>query len=469
MCQQWYRRFESCSLRQILNIIKLRRPLGGNRILYANKCILVSMKTKLVIFGITGDLSTRKLLPALEQIISTGNFDDLSIIGVSRSKLNIDQLLDLSLGNKVLASRICGFTMDVSNAQDYLRLKDFIALGDDEQILIYLSVPPVATPHIVEFLGQAGLNKPQVKLLLEKPFGVDLDSAHQMIDHVAKYYDEAQIYRIDHYLAKEMTQNIVAFRGGNALFDHVWNKSAIQKIEVIALEKIGIESRMQFYEQTGALRDVLQGHLMQLLSLTLMEIPRDFDWNDMATLRLEALSQLQLADPRRAVRAQYNGYQSEVGNPGSLTETFAAIELASDNPMWQGVPLILATGKSMDRKTTEVRVYFRKNHEAQTNRLIFKIQPYEGVEIELYTKKPGYDHEFETQRLAFEYPEETKLPEAYEQVIVDAIRSKKSLFATSEEVIRAWEVLRAVQQDWNMNSSDLTIYEPGTDLYDLIE
>jgi len=426
------------------------------------------MKTKLVIIGITGDLSTRKLLPALEQIIATGDFDDLSIIGVSRRELDIDNLLTSSLGNIQLSGRISGFSMDISNGEDYMRLKDFIALGDNEQLLIYLSVPPVVTPHIVEFLGQAGLNMPQVKLLLEKPFGVDLESARQMIDHVAKYYSEEQVYRIDHYLAKEMTQNIVAFRGGNALFNHVWNKSAIEKIEVVALEKIGIEGRAQFYEQTGALRDVLQGHLVQLLALTLMEIPRDFDWNDMAALRLEALNQLQPADPSRAVRAQYSSYQDEVSNSGSLVETFAAIELTSNSPTWQGVPLTLATGKSMDRKTTEVRVYFRKNHEAQTNRLIFKIQPYEGVEIELYTKKPGYDREFERKRLSFEYPEEIKLPDAYEQVIVDAIRSKKSLFATGSEVLRAWEVLQPVQQHWDMNPAGLKTYSRGTDLYALI-
>ncbi|MBC7868565.1 hypothetical protein H7X69_00070 [Candidatus Saccharibacteria bacterium] len=426
------------------------------------------MKTKLVIFGITGDLSTRKLLPALEQIISTGNFDELSIIGVSRRTLDIEQLLDSSLGSRGLASRMTGFSMDVSNAEDYLRLKDFIELGDDEQVLIYLSVPPVATPHIVEFLGQAGLNMPQVKLLLEKPFGVDLDSAHQMIDHVAKYYAESQIYRIDHYLAKEMTQNIVAFRGGNALFDHVWNRSAIEKIQVVALEKIGIENRAQFYEQTGALRDVLQGHLMQLLALTLMEIPRDFDWNDLAGLRLRALEQVQLADPALAIRGQYDGYADEAGNPGSLTETFAAVELNSTSPTWQGVPLILATGKSLDKKTTEVRVYFRKHHEAQTNRLIFKIQPFEGVEIELYTKKPGYDRQFEIQRLAFEYPEGVKLPDAYEQVLVDAINTKKNLFATSHEVLRAWEILQPVQQAWGMDPSSLEPYTKGIDLYRII-
>jgi len=426
------------------------------------------MKTKLVIFGITGDLSTRKLLPALTEIIQTGDFDDLSVIGVSRHEINIPELLRSQLGDTVLESRITGFSMDTENIDDYVRLKDVIQLADDEQLLLYLSVPPMASGQIVELLGQAGLNMPAAKLLLEKPFGIDLASATQMIDHVATYYDESQVYRIDHYLAKEMTQNIIAFRGGNALFDHVWNNTAIEKVEVVALEKIGIEGRAHFYEQTGALRDVLQGHLMQLLALVLMDIPRGMDWDDATQMRLEALAQVQLADPAQAVRGQYTTYKTEVSNPDSQTETFASVSLASDAPQWQGVPLVLATGKGMDVKSTEVRVHFHKSHESQTNCLIFNIQPHEGIKIELYTKRPGYDHELETQTLSFVYPAEKKLPDAYEQVIVDAIRSRKSLFASSEEVIRSWEILTPVQQAWAAANHDIQIYESGSGLSDLV-
>jgi glucose-6-phosphate 1-dehydrogenase len=426
------------------------------------------MKTKLVIFGITGDLSTRKLLPALAQIISTSDFDDLSVIGVSRQKVDVTELLVTKLGDAMLAERITGFTMDTSDLSDYKRLKSAIALGKDEQLLLYLSVPPGASAQIVELLGQAGLNTSSTKLLLEKPFGVDLESAKQMINHVAKYYDETQVYRIDHYLAKEMTQNIIAFRGGNALFDHVWNNDAIEKIEVVALEEIGIQGRVQFYEQTGALRDVLQGHLMQLLALILMDIPRGMDWSDASKMRLEALDQVEIAEPSKAVRGQYEPYGNEVDNPDSIVETFAAVTLHSRDDNWHGVPLVLASGKAMDRKTTEIRVHFRKSHEAQTNCLTFNIQPHEGVEIELFTKRPGYDHELETQTLSFMYPEETKLPDAYEQVIVDAIRSRKSLFATSEEVIRSWEILAPIQRHWAKDKKDLKIYKTGTDLYDLI-
>lgn len=426
------------------------------------------MKTKLVIFGITGDLSTRKLLPALAQIISTGDFDDLSVIGVSRQTIDVPDLLTTKLGDAMLADRITGFSMDTTNLDDYKRLKDFIDLGKDEQLLLHLAVPPMASSPIIELLGQAGLNTARVKLLLEKPFGIDLDSAKQMIDHVAKYYDEEQVYRIDHYLAKEMTQNIIAFRGGNALFDHVWHNGAIEKIEVIAVEKIGIEGRAHFYEQTGALRDVLQGHLMQLLALVLMDIPHDMDWTDATKMRLDALERVELADPKKAVRGQYKGYRDEVKDATSMTETFASVTLHSNEEKWLGVPLVLATGKCMSEKLTEVRVYFRKNHESQTNCLIFGIQPREGVEIELYTKRPGYDHQLETRTLSFKYPAETKLPDAYEQVIVDAIRSRKSLFATSDEVIRAWEILTPVQQHWSKEDTDLHMYKPGTDLYDLI-
>jgi glucose-6-phosphate 1-dehydrogenase len=426
------------------------------------------MKTKLVIFGITGDLSTRKLLPALAQIVKTGDFNDVSVIGVSRHDFDVDELLSAKLGDTELSSVITGFSMDTSNVDDYKRLKEFISLADDEQLLLYLSVPPSASAQMIELLGQAGLTMPSAKLLLEKPFGVDLESARQMIDHVAKYYDESQVYRIDHYLAKEMTQNIIAFRGGNALFDHVWNGNAIEKVEVVALEEIGIEGRAHFYEQTGALRDVLQGHLMQLLALILMDIPRGMDWDDATQMRLDALRQVDPADPTKAVRGQYASYRNEVDNPDSQTETFAAVTLYSSDPNWKDVPFILATGKGMNEKVTEVRVHFRKNHESQTNCLTFSIQPHEGIEIELHTKRPGYDHELETQTLSFMYPADKVLPDAYEQVIVDAIRSRKSLFACSDEVLRAWEILSPVQNDWIAGKGELKQYESGAKLGDLI-
>lgn len=427
------------------------------------------MTTKLLIFGITGDLSTRKLLPALSAIFKTGEFDDVEIIGVSRRQVDVPELLRSSVGDQVLESRVRVFSMDLAQADDYARLREYVALKPDEQLIVYLSVPPSAASQIVDFMGEAGMNTPNTKLLFEKPFGVDLFSAEEMIARTARYYGETQIYRIDHYLAKEMSQNIVAFRAGNALFTHVWNNQAIEKIEIIASEEIGIEGRTGFYEQTGALRDVLQGHLMQLLALILMDIPDELDWNDVPVLRLKALAALAPADPARAIRAQYDSYQAEVENPGSLTETFASVELESTAPQWTGVPIHLTTGKAMSHKTTEVRLHFRKQHEAQSNCLVLSIQPNEGVTIELFAKKPGYERELESRQLSFTYPEDTVLPDAYEQVIVDAIRSRKSLFTSSDEVLASWKILQPVLDDWGMQSDPPRQYAAGSDVHSLVD
>ena len=426
------------------------------------------MKTKLLIFGITGDLSTRKLLPALQEIIATGEFDDVSITGVSRRDVDVAALLDSSLGNTGLLSRISMVTMDLAEAKDYVRLKEQIALQDDEQLVVYLSVPPMAATQIVDFMGEAGINTPNVKILFEKPFGIDLISAQDVIQRTARYYTEDQLYRIDHYLAKEMAQNIVAFRGRNALFSHIWNNNFIQSIEIVASEQIGIEGRAQFYEQTGALRDVVQGHLMQLLALTLMDIPHEFDWQELPELRLKALEYLQPVDPTRAVRAQYEGYQDEVDNPGSQTETFVGIELQSTQPRWLDVPIRLMAGKALAEKTTEVRIHLKKLHEAQSNCVVFKIQPDEGIRIELFAKKPGYAREFEAQTLGFNFPEDEKLPDAYEQVIVDAIHSRKSLFTSSDEVLRSWQLLAAVQHAWDMDAIPMTHYAKGSDIASIV-
>jgi len=420
------------------------------------------MKTKLLIFGITGDLSKRKLLPAIHEIIESNAVNDLEIIGVSRHEVNVVELLNDSVGSRAQPEHFSIYEMDVANASEYYALRDHIALQNDEQLLVYLSVPPRAATQIVDFLGEAGLNSQNVKILFEKPFGEDLASAEEVITRTARYYDESQLYRIDHYLAKEMAQNIVALRGGNALFRHVWNKDAIEKIEIRATETLGIEGRAQFYEQTGALKDLVQGHLMQLLALTLLELPHEINWDELPELRAHALEQLKPADPAKAVRAQYDTYQDEVENKGSRTETFVSLELQSSDPRWEDVPLYLITGKALNEKATEIRVYLRQTDEAQSNCIVFRVQPNEGVEIELFTKQPGYERKFETQHLRFSYPEHVELPDAYEQVIVDAIRSRKSLFTSSDEVLASWKVLQPLLDAWAMDSTPLMLYSKGT-------
>ncbi|HCH34045.1 MAG: Glucose-6-phosphate 1-dehydrogenase [Candidatus Saccharibacteria bacterium GW2011_GWC2_48_9] len=416
------------------------------------------MTTKLLIFGITGDLSRRKLIPALEQITVTGNFDDLEVIGVSRREVD-EKLL---IRDERLAARTRVITMDVANPSEYERLKTEINMTENDQLLIYLSVPPSSSGQIVQLLGRAGINDDRVKLMLEKPFGTDLESAKHMSSQISEYFDDEQVYRIDHYLAKEMAQNIVAFRAHNALFAHVWDNSAIEKIEIKAYESIDIEGRTQFYEQTGALRDIVQGHLMQLLSLVIMDIPGDMHWSQVALHRLGALKSLRPADVTSTVRAQYAGYQDEVENPGSTTETFVSVRLESDAPKWTGVPFYLTTGKALDQKLTEIKVYFKKFHDAQTNCLIFRIQPEEGIEIALNTLKPDYEYEYEETRLSFNYPAGVVLPDAYEQVIVDAIRGHKHIFTSNDEVVRSWEVLQPLVSHWAMRDGCEYMYEKGS-------
>lgn len=420
------------------------------------------MKTKLVIFGITGDLAQRKLLPALAHIVEDGRCGELTIIGVSRRPVDVFDTLGEckdTLGDK---TRV--FQMDLDNVDDYHNLKKYIDQQDDEQVLYYLSVPPDSSARIVENLGYAGLNGPANKLLLEKPFGTDFASAQAMIESTGTHFGEEQVYRIDHYLAKEMAQNLVTFRARNAIFAHLWSNEYIERVEVLALESIGIEGRAAFYEQTGALRDIVQGHLLQLLALTLLPLSdEDLNWDSLPERRQAALDAIQPAnpDPAKSVRAQYEGYRAEAGNPDSIVETFASLELHSTDPNWEGVPLALTTGKSLDGKKTEVRVHFRRVHESQSNYLMFKIQPNEGIAIDLVTKKPGYDQEVEHQKLSYMYPTDKRLPDAYEQVLVDAINGRKSLFASSGEVLRAWEILAPLQEAWK-NGDSLKFYPSGS-------
>lgn len=416
------------------------------------------MTTKLLIFGITGDLSRRKLLPALREIITTGDFDDLQIIGVSRREVDITELLQGSLDDVSLLERVSVFSMDLAQQDDYRRLKEYIDLKDDEQLVAYMSVPPAATTQIVDFMGEAGITTPNVKLLFEKPFGMDYESAQDVLARTARYYKEEQIYRIDHYLAKEMAQNVVAFRGRNALFARLWDNQSIQSIEIIASENIGIEGRAQFYEQTGALRDVVQGHLMQLLALVLMDVPEDFNWDELPQRRLQALQTITPANPAKALRAQYEGYPQEAGNPGSQTETYVSLELESNDAKWQGVPIRLVTGKALKHKTTEIRIHLRKTHDSQSNQITFHIQPNEGIDMQLYIKKPGYAHEFETRTLGFSYPDNTTLPDAYEQVLVDAINGRKNLFTEGGEVLRSWEILQPLLDTWSMDTAPIATY-----------
>lgn len=395
------------------------------------------MKTKLVIFGITGDLSRRKLLPALKEIVQSGEFEDLSIVGVSRRDVNVAELVETATNSELLTDLTTIFTMDLARAEDYVRLRNYLDLQTDEQALMYLSVPPSAAANIVDLLGRAELNSPNVKLLFEKPFGFDFASAQDFIERTGHYYDEAQLYRIDHYMAKEVAAEVIRLRTAE---DHAreWGRESISSVEIIASEKIGIEDRANFYEETGALRDFIQGHLMQLLSLVVMDLSPPFTIDDLSERRLKALQQLNTADPAKAIRAQYEGYQAEVANPGSTTETFASVALTSDDERWSGVSLRLTTGKNLDKKQSAIIIRYND----------------------------GTEHVFDEATIA---STDVKLPDAYERVLVEAIRGRKYIFTTSPEILRSWQIVTPIQENWQMDNVPLTLYTPGASATSILD
>ncbi|MEI6835461.1 MAG: hypothetical protein WCK59_01390 [Candidatus Falkowbacteria bacterium] len=433
--------------------------------------------TILVIVGISGDLAKRKLLPAISQMSIAGVLPtDFKILGITRqTDIDIPGLFAFAEDSKYLEANLDLFSMDLLLLEDYEKLalklqeteKNFSAPA---QYLFYLSIPPQVSRPIIESIGKSSLaKKADLKLLLEKPFGVDLDSATELASHIDKYFKADQVYRIDHYLAKETVQNLLVFRADNSLFKQTWNQKFISRIEIIASESLGIEGRADFYEQTGALRDLVQSHLLQLAALTLMDSCSDNCLGDVPACRLKALKNLYLPTDKPLTdyvkRGQYVGYQDEVKNSGSAVETFVSVTLSSKDPNWAGVPIVLSTGKALAEKFTGIKISYKKDKDNEANELILKLQPDEGVELGLWTKSPGYEYEVIKKSLRFNFAEHyLKLPEAYEQVLFNAINSDHSLFTSSAEVLETWRILNVIQTAWEMSADDLIYYQSGSDI-----
>ncbi len=419
-----------------------------------------NLPTILLIFGITGDLARRYLLPAINAIARVNKLPrKFKVVGITRQS---DKLF---------------YRMDTENLEDYLKLKRYLNgieknFPAKAQRLFYLSVPAPAVKSIVKFLGKSGLAKGgRTKLLLEKPFGSDLPSAKGLTRDIAKYFKESQIYRIDHYLAKEMAQNIVVFRNGNSLFKKTWNSDFIESINILGSEKIGIKDRAHFYEQTGALRDYAQGHLLQLAALVLMDLPDQYEWKNIRDLRLLALRKLRVARDKRGnlcvVRGQYAGYRRESGNPKSAVETFVSFRLESSDPKWSGVPITVSTGKALDKRLTEIRIRYKKTKEQEANELVLRLQPDPGIEFGVFTKRPGYEREILVHHLQFNFMEYyPDLPDAYEQVLWSALNSDHSLFASGAEILESWRIVDDIQKSWE-KSAGPSIYKKGSSIHKL--
>jgi glucose-6-phosphate 1-dehydrogenase len=448
--------------------------------------------TIIVIFGITGDLSQRYLLPSLYHLMKDGLLhEQTEIVGISRRPISTEKLFEQvelcvneidkvcdPVALKQMHDHTTMVQMDLTNLDDYhALLQQLNALEEQKGVcmnrLYYLSIPPQVYGPIINFMGQAKLNgscqhnQAMTRLLIEKPFGYDLTSAKELIASTAEVFDEAQVYRIDHYLAKETVQNILTFRFSNPIFESIWDAKHIERIIISASEKIGIEGRAQFYDTVGALRDFIQSHLIQLLAIVTMDQPARLDSQHIHDRKQAVLEQVGAVPPDSidtfAVRGQYDGYRAEVNKADSTTETFAAIQVAIDNPRWRGVPITLWSGKGLSEKKTEIKVIFRSEN-GPANQLRFRIQPNEGIELDLLTKKPGLETELQTTAMDFSYEQNfggAGHPNAYERVLVDAVRGDRTLFATSHEVLEAWRIVEPVLSAWSKTTS-IPSYSQGT-------
>jgi glucose-6-phosphate 1-dehydrogenase len=451
----------------------------------------------LVIFGITGDLAKRKVLPALYHLLKDNLLPEhMTIVGTSRHDVSVDDLLknvELCVLEKdnicdpavleIFRSKVRMIQFNPVEGDDYERLHKTLDAIETEQgvcmnRLYYLSIPPQVYGPLVRQLGEHGLNgscqhgKAATRLLVEKPFGYDQRSAQDLIENTGKQFTETQVFRIDHYLAKETVQNILTFRRYNPLFASVWNNEHIESIDIIAAEQIGIEGRADFYEPIGAMRDLIQSHLMQLLALTTMDLPVDL--NDSQAIHHEKQALLEAIPPlppdqvaARVIRGQYEGYRQEVNKPDSTTETYVSIELSIGIERWEGVPIRLTTGKALRAKRTEITISFGGGKDtSQPNLLTFRVQPNEGIDVQLVVKKPGFDQAVQSASMDFSYQaafDESGHPEAYERVLIDAVRGDHTLFATSDEVLASWRILQPILDEWQKSSADLQTYPVGSD------
>jgi glucose-6-phosphate 1-dehydrogenase len=461
--------------------------------------------TILVIFGITGDLSQRYLLPALYHLELYNMLPkDFLILGVSRKRLSKKEqtkLLKGSIAKKVdqidkvafkkIYSRFNMLSFDPAQDADYKHLREYIDETEDKykvcfNRLFYLAVPPSIFSKVIKRLGSGNLNTScqhkvaAARILVEKPFGFDLSTAHELINQAQEYFTEEQIYRIDHYLAKETAQNILTFRFKNPLFEQVWDRHSIAYMQITVAETLGVAGREDFYEQTGALRDMVQSHLLQLMSLTTMEQPENLLPTSIHRQRqrlLEAIKPITSQNVlRQTVRGQYTSgkvygetvasYKQDVGKNSSITETYAAIKFDIENERWQGVPILMRVGKRLSDRYSEISIVFKESAAKNIagNVLSIRIVPNEGIALKLVVKKPGFVNETESVSMDFCYRRsfDGRNPDAYEKLLIDAIKGDQTLFPTGAEVIASWKSIDAVVKAWQQNGNGLAGYQAGS-------
>jgi glucose-6-phosphate 1-dehydrogenase len=464
--------------------------------------------TTMVIFGGTGDLCYRKLLPAIYNLAHEGALPErFNLIAVSRSDIPHDDYRNMmresiqkysrrkpddQVLEKLLAQvRYVPGVFDDDSVYERLdmQIKEFdTEAGIPFNRLFYLSTSPAFFALIVGKLGDHALNKhvhSEVRVVIEKPFGTRLSEALELNREVLSVLDESQVFRIDHYLGKETVQNMLAFRFANGMFEPIWNRNFIDYVQVTAAEDLGIGGRAGYYDESGALRDLVENHMMQLLTLLCMEPPVSFTADDVRDEKVKVLHAIKPVDPDCTVRAQYTagmaegkevpGYLDEEGVPDdSKTETYAALRLAVDNWRWAGVPIYMRTGKRLARKITEIAITLKPvPHLAfesagsvgvQPNQLVLTMQPNEGVSLSLGAKIPGSRMRIRPVNMEFLYGTAflSQSPEAYERLILDAMRGEATLFTRDDEVEGQWRVIDPILEAWGEDHPPVTNYAAGT-------
>jgi len=456
----------------------------------------------LVVFGATGDLSLRKLFPALLHRYLDGQIPPTSrIIGAARTEMDTDAFRKMVHDSRrQFSPDAC---VDEAKCDEFLKhveyvtldatapaaawkpMQDLLASGGDKVRVFYLATAPSLFVPIAQRLGETKLATPESRIVLEKPIGRDLASAQAINDGVGQVFDEKRTFRIDHYLGKETVQNLLVLRFANMLIEPVWSRQTIDHVQITVAEEVGVETRADYYDKSGALRDMVQNHIMQLVCLVALESPNSMDADAIRTEKIKVLHALRRIGPNdvalKTVRGQYKagmidgkkvpGYADEVGK-ASRTETFVAIKAEIDNWRWAGVPFYLRTGKRMGMRRSEIVVQFKDtpvpifgSGVGEPNRLVMRLQPDEGVRLWLNMKEPGPGGlRVKTAPLDLSFAEEfgARYPDAYERLLMDVVRGNLALFMRRDEVHAAWEWADALLAAWDQVGADPKPYTAGS-------
>ncbi|MEO0649610.1 MAG: glucose-6-phosphate dehydrogenase [Planctomycetota bacterium] len=435
----------------------------------------------LVIFGGTGDLARRKLVPALAHLHATGRLHPAShIVGVATNPKNTEEsyrelvgeaLATAGVATSGLRERVHYQGLGEGRPEDFAALRERLEGLEREHDLaprraFYLALPTAALPETVDGLAQAGLNRDEAggwsRLVIEKPFGHDLASARELVERLHRSFEEHQIFRIDHYLGKETVQNLLALRFGNSIFESLWNRDRIESVEITVAESVGLGTRAKYYDSAGALRDMVQSHLAQVLCLVAMEVPTVLSAESVRYEKTKVLRAISPILDRDVIYGQYApgevegeaacGYLDEPGIEGvSETETFVAMKLEVANWRWQGVPFYLRTGKRLARRSTRIGVRFKSSPvcmfeldgacRISSNVLVLDLQPEEGFALHMDVKRPGSAVDLERIPLRFKYGDRfASLPDAYQTLLLDVLRGDQTLFVHSDEVLESWRL-----------------------------